>query len=65
VLPKKKKKKKKERKEKNFASCQVAHAYNLSYSGGRDQEDSSSKPAWANSSMRSNLKKKKKSTKKG
>jgi hypothetical protein len=28
----------------------VAHAYNLSYSGDRDQEDRSLKPAWANSS---------------
>jgi hypothetical protein len=28
----------------------VAHAYNLSYSGGRDQEDQSLRPAWANSS---------------
>jgi hypothetical protein len=27
----------------------VAHAYNPSYSGGRNQEDRSSKPAWANS----------------
>jgi hypothetical protein len=27
----------------------VALAYNLSYSGGRDQEDQGSKPAWANS----------------
>jgi hypothetical protein len=27
----------------------VAHAYNPSYKGGRDQEDGSSKPAWANS----------------
>jgi hypothetical protein len=27
----------------------VAFAYNLSYSGGRDQEDCGSKPAWANS----------------
>jgi hypothetical protein len=26
----------------------VAHACNPSYSGGRDQEDHSSKPAWAN-----------------
>jgi hypothetical protein len=26
----------------------VAHAYNPSYAGGRDQEDHS-KPAWANS----------------
>jgi hypothetical protein len=30
----------------------VAHACNLSYSGGRDQEDYGSKPAWANSSTR-------------
>jgi hypothetical protein len=28
----------------------VAHAYNPNYSGGRDQEDHSLKPAWANSS---------------
>jgi hypothetical protein len=28
----------------------VAHACNLSYSGGRDQEDCDLKPAWANSS---------------
>jgi hypothetical protein len=28
----------------------VAHAYNPSYSGGRDQEDQGSKPAWASSS---------------
>jgi hypothetical protein len=27
----------------------VAHTCNLSYSGGRDQEDRSSKPIWANS----------------
>jgi hypothetical protein len=27
----------------------VAHACNPSYSGGRDQEDCTSKPAWANS----------------
>jgi hypothetical protein len=27
----------------------VAHACNPCYSGGRDQEDCSSKPAWANS----------------
>jgi hypothetical protein len=26
----------------------VAHAYNPSYSGGRDQEDRGSKPTWAN-----------------
>jgi hypothetical protein len=30
----------------------VAHVYNLSYLGGRDQEDSSSKPTWGNSSAR-------------
>jgi hypothetical protein len=35
----------------------VAHAYNLSYSGGRDQEDQGSKPAGANSSVRPYLKK--------
>jgi hypothetical protein len=28
----------------------VAHTCNPSYSGGRDQEDHSSKPAWGNSS---------------
>jgi hypothetical protein len=27
----------------------VAHAYNPSYSTGRDQEDPGSKPAWGNS----------------
>jgi hypothetical protein len=27
----------------------VAHSYNPSYLGGRDQEDCSSKPAWVNS----------------
>jgi hypothetical protein len=35
----------------------VAHAYNASYSGGRDQEDCSLKPAWENSSVRPYLKK--------
>jgi hypothetical protein len=35
----------------------VAHACNPSYSGGRDQEDGGSKPAWANSSVRSYLEK--------
>jgi hypothetical protein len=30
----------------------VAHAFNLSYSGGRDQEDCNSKPAQANSSRK-------------
>jgi hypothetical protein len=29
----------------------VAHACNPSYSGGRNQEDHSSKPAWGNSSQ--------------
>jgi hypothetical protein len=29
----------------------VAHACNPSYSGGRDQKDCVSKPAWANSSQ--------------
>jgi hypothetical protein len=42
----------------------VAHAYNPSYSGGRDQEDHGLKPAWANSSQDPILKKKKKSEKK-
>jgi hypothetical protein len=28
-----------------------SHDYNPSYSGGRDQEDPSSNPAWANSSQ--------------
>jgi hypothetical protein len=35
----------------------VAHAYNSSYSGGRDQEDHNSKPAQANSSTRPYLEK--------
>jgi hypothetical protein len=35
----------------------VAHACNPRYSGGRDQEDCSSKPAQANSSARPYLKK--------
>jgi hypothetical protein len=30
----------------------VAHTHNPSYSGGRDQEDRGSKPAWENSSAR-------------
>jgi hypothetical protein len=40
--------------------CQapVAHAYNPSYLGGRDQEDPGSKPGWANSSQNPLLKKK-------
>jgi hypothetical protein len=36
-----------------YSRMLVAHAYNPSYSGGRDQEDHGSKPAWANSSARS------------
>jgi ribosomal protein S21 len=36
----------------------VTHAYNPSYSGGRDQEDQGSKPAQANSLGDSILKKK-------
>jgi hypothetical protein len=35
----------------------VPCACNPSYSGGRDQEDCSSKPAWANSSTKPYLKK--------
>jgi hypothetical protein len=35
----------------------VAHAYNSSYSGGKDQEDRSSKPVQANSSQDPILKK--------
>jgi hypothetical protein len=35
----------------------VAHACNLSFSGGRDQEDHGSKPDWANSSLRPYLEK--------
>jgi hypothetical protein len=35
----------------------MAHACNSSYSGGRDQEDSSSKPAHTNSSLRLYLEK--------
>jgi hypothetical protein len=39
-------------KKKKKSKCQapVAHACNSSYSESRDQEDRSSKPAWANSS---------------
>jgi hypothetical protein len=35
----------------------MAHTYNPSCSGGRDQVDHGSKPAWANSSSRPYLKK--------
>jgi hypothetical protein len=37
-------------KKKLWCQVPVAHACNSSYSGGRDQEDRGSKPAWANSS---------------
>jgi hypothetical protein len=46
----------------------VAHAYNSSYLGGRDQEDLGSRPGWANSSrdpISKKKKKKKNKTKKG
>jgi hypothetical protein len=42
-------------KEVNYSQAPVAQAYNHSYSGGRDQEDYSSKPA--NSSQDPILKK--------
>jgi hypothetical protein len=35
----------------NASQVHVAHAYNPSYSGGRDQEDHGSKPAQASSSQ--------------
>jgi hypothetical protein len=41
----------------------VAHACNPSYSGGKGQEECSSKPAWANSSPDPISRKKKKSQK--
>jgi hypothetical protein len=44
------KKKKRTTKKKYQNKKPVAHAYNPNYSGGRDQEDHSLKPAWANSS---------------
>jgi hypothetical protein len=40
-----------------WSQMPVAHAYNPSYSEGRDQEDCGSKPAWAKSSHDSILKK--------
>jgi hypothetical protein len=45
-----KKKKKKKRQKDKGSQVLVAHTCNLSYSGDRDQEDHSSKTAWANSS---------------
>jgi hypothetical protein len=41
----------------NTSQVLVAHAYNSSYSGSRDQEDSGSKPDQANSSARAYLEK--------
>jgi hypothetical protein len=38
-------------KTRQIRSAPVAHTYNPSYSGGRDQEDQGSKPARANSSQ--------------
>jgi hypothetical protein len=38
-------------KEINYSRVLVAHACNLSYSGGSDLEDRGWKPAWANSSQ--------------
>jgi hypothetical protein len=51
--------------QKEMKVCQVpvAHACNPSYSGGSDQEDHGLKPAWANSSVRPYLEKKKPSQK--
>jgi hypothetical protein len=47
------------KKKKNIDACRepVAHAWNPSYSGGRDQEDCGSNPARANSSQHPMLKK--------
>jgi hypothetical protein len=42
----------------------VTYAYNPSYSGGRDQDNWRSKPAWGNTATRPYLGKKKKITKK-
>jgi hypothetical protein len=50
-------------KKQPYSWVLVAHVYNPSYSGGRDQEDHGSKPAWANSSRDPILKKP--NTKKG
>jgi hypothetical protein len=41
---------KKESSEDASAGCTTAHTCNPNYSGGRDQENRSSKPAQANSS---------------
>jgi hypothetical protein len=47
-------------KKKPTSQALVAHTCNPSYSGGRDQEDHSLKPALANSSETLSQKKKKK-----
>jgi hypothetical protein len=47
------------RDNSNICWVSVAHAYNPSYSGGRDQKDYSSKSAQANSSQDPITKKKK------
>jgi hypothetical protein len=39
------------KKKKKTSQVPVAHTCNPSYSGGRNQEDRGSKPAWANSSQ--------------
>jgi hypothetical protein len=41
----------------HFAWVPLAHTYNPSYSGGRDQEDRGLKPAWANRFLRPYLEK--------
>jgi hypothetical protein len=38
-------------KNGKFARCVVAHTYNPSYLGSRDQKDCCSKPGWENSSQ--------------
>jgi hypothetical protein len=38
-------------KNKQIIWALVVHTYNPSYSGGRDQENQVSRPAWANSSQ--------------
>jgi hypothetical protein len=44
-------------KRKRKKKVLMAHACNPSYSGGRDQEDQGSKPAWGSSSLDHILKK--------
>jgi hypothetical protein len=61
-LKKKKKKKKKDAIKESRA--QVVHTCNPSYSGGRHQEDCSSRSAWTNSSQ-DPISEKKKNHKKG